>query len=69
MLHEDAGYKFQGQMNCVSYLTVRRQSGHDRKYICWLVERDKVMVEADYTPVFTSGIGRDHSERSESGRP
>lgn len=68
LLHEDVGYKFQGQMNCVSYLTVRRQSGHNRKYICQLVEGNKVMIEVDYTPVFISGIGRDHTERSESGR-
>lgn len=68
MLQEDVDYKFQGQLNCVSYLTVRRQSGHNRKYICQLVELDKVMVEVDYTPLFTSGIGRDYTERPESSR-
>lgn len=68
LLGEGVGYKFLKQMNCVSLLTVKRQSGHDRRYTCQLVEKNNVKIEADYTPVFTSGITSDPQEESNSGQ-
>ncbi|XP_044025146.1 uncharacterized protein LOC122863084 [Siniperca chuatsi] len=54
LLGEGVGYKFLGQMNCVSVLTVKRQSGHNRRYACQFVNMENnVEIEADYTPVFT----------------
>ncbi|XP_036943101.1 uncharacterized protein LOC119012954 [Acanthopagrus latus] len=54
LLGEGEGYKFHGQKNCVSSLTVKRQSGHNRRYTCQLVdEENNVEIEAEYTPVFT----------------
>ncbi|XP_037606437.1 uncharacterized protein LOC119476889 [Sebastes umbrosus] len=42
------------QMKCVSSLTVKRQSGHNRKYTCQLLnEQNNVEIQADYTPDFT----------------
>ncbi|XP_073349245.1 uncharacterized protein [Pagrus major] len=64
LLGEGEGYKFLGQKNCVSSLTVKRQSGHNRRYTCQLVdEKNNVKIEADYTPVFT---GDDQSDESAS---
>ena len=66
---EGVGYEFIGQTNCVSVLTVKRQSGHNRRYTCQLVdERNNVQIEADYTPVFTGGISDDQSEKSNTGK-
>ncbi|XP_036943099.1 uncharacterized protein LOC119012953 [Acanthopagrus latus] len=54
LLGEGEGYKFHGQKNCVSSLTVKRQSGHNRRYTCQVVdEENNVEIEAEYTPVFT----------------
>ncbi|KAM8725178.1 uncharacterized protein AB9X84_002055 [Acanthopagrus schlegelii] len=54
LLGEGEGYKFHGQKNCVSSLTVKRQSGHNRRYTCQVVDKkNNVEIEADYTPVFT----------------
>ncbi|XP_044025130.1 uncharacterized protein LOC122863074 [Siniperca chuatsi] len=54
LLGEGVGYKFLGQMNCVSVLTVKHQSGHNRRYSCQFVNKENnVEIEADYTPVFT----------------
>ncbi|KAM8725429.1 uncharacterized protein AB9X84_002220 [Acanthopagrus schlegelii] len=54
LLGEGEGYKFHGQKNCVSSLTVKRQSGHNRRYTCQLVDKkNNVEIEAEYTPVFT----------------
>ncbi|KAM8725446.1 uncharacterized protein AB9X84_002242 isoform 2-T2 [Acanthopagrus schlegelii] len=67
LLGEGEGYKFHGQKNCVSSLTVKRQSGHNRRYTCQVVdEKNNVEIEADYTPVFTGDHqsdtpGPDHS--------
>lgn len=68
LLGEGVGYKFLRQMNCSSLLTVKRQSGHDRRYTCQLVEENNVKIEANYTPVFTSGITSDPQEESNSGQ-
>ncbi|XP_074471424.1 uncharacterized protein LOC141755950 isoform X3 [Sebastes fasciatus] len=55
---EGVGYSFLGQSKCVSSLTVKRQSGHNRKYTCQLVnEQNNVEIQADYTPDFTDPTG------------
>ncbi|XP_047429938.1 cytotoxic and regulatory T-cell molecule-like isoform X2 [Mugil cephalus] len=46
-------YKLSGQKNCGSRLTVKRQSGHNRRYTCQYFEGDSVKIEAHYTPVFS----------------
>ncbi|XP_038582504.1 uncharacterized protein LOC119908725 [Micropterus salmoides] len=54
LLGEDVGYKFLGQKDCVSVLTVKRQSGHNRRYTCQVVDKNNnVEIGADYTSVFT----------------
>ncbi|XP_049445455.1 uncharacterized protein LOC125896693 isoform X28 [Epinephelus fuscoguttatus] len=57
LLGEGVGYKFLGQTECVSALTVKRQSGNNRKYTCQFVDNNKVEIEADYTPDFTESTG------------
>ncbi|XP_051265464.1 uncharacterized protein LOC127368569 [Dicentrarchus labrax] len=66
LLDEGVGYKFIGQMNCVSVLKVKRQSGHNRRYTCQFVDENNVKIEADYTPVFIGGIGDDQPEKPHS---
>ncbi|XP_074471423.1 neural cell adhesion molecule L1-like isoform X2 [Sebastes fasciatus] len=57
---EGVGYSFLGQSKCVSSLTVKRQSGHNRKYTCQLVnEQNNVEIQADYTPDFTDVCSTD----------
>ncbi|XP_040921017.1 uncharacterized protein LOC121200038 [Toxotes jaculatrix] len=42
------------QMKCVSVLTVKLQSFHNRTFTCQFVdETNKVLIEADYTVIFT----------------
>ncbi|XP_045917549.1 uncharacterized protein LOC123978358 [Micropterus dolomieu] len=54
LLGEGVGYKLLRQKNCVSVLTVKRQSGHNRRYTCQVVDKkNNVEIEADYTPFFT----------------
>ncbi|XP_074471420.1 uncharacterized protein LOC141755949 isoform X2 [Sebastes fasciatus] len=55
VLHGDVvEYSSLGQRKCVSSLTVKRQSGHNRKYTCQLVnEQNNAEIQADYTPDFT----------------
>ncbi|XP_078030155.1 uncharacterized protein LOC117270464 [Epinephelus lanceolatus] len=53
LLGEGVGYKFLRQTECVSALTVKRQSGNNRKYTCQFVDNNKVEIEVDYTPDFT----------------
>ncbi|XP_044185639.1 uncharacterized protein LOC122965558 isoform X2 [Thunnus albacares] len=68
LLGEGVGYEFIGQTNYVSVLTVKRQSGHNRRYTCQVVDkRNNVQIEADYTPVFTGGISDDQSQKSSTG--
>eukprot|EP00064_Thunnus_orientalis_P019705 superscaffoldBa00005047_g19832 len=65
LLGEGVGYEFIRQTNCVSVLTVKRQSGHNRRYTCQVVdERNKVRIEVDYTPVFTEGTNDDQTDKS-----
>ncbi|XP_031163774.1 uncharacterized protein LOC116055866 [Sander lucioperca] len=53
LLDEGDGYRVFQQTDCVSFLTVKRQSGHNRKYTCQLVDKQKnVKIEADYPPDF-----------------
>ncbi|XP_067429388.1 uncharacterized protein [Thunnus thynnus] len=67
LLGEGVGYEFMGQTNCVSVLTVKRQSGHNRRYTCQVVERNKVQIEAHYTPDFTEGTSDDEPDKSNTG--
>ncbi|XP_067429386.1 uncharacterized protein [Thunnus thynnus] len=68
LLGEGVGYEFIGQTNCVSVLTVKRQSGHNRRYTCqWMNNKNKVQIEAHYTPDFTEGINDDQPEKSSTG--
>ncbi|XP_054474773.1 uncharacterized protein LOC129107336 isoform X2 [Anoplopoma fimbria] len=55
LLDEGVGYSFLRQTNCVSVLTVKRQSGHTRRYTCQFVDQNRVEIEAEYTPDFTGG--------------
>ncbi|KAF1376964.1 hypothetical protein PFLUV_G00216970 [Perca fluviatilis] len=58
LLGEGDGYRVLQQTDCVSRLTVKRQSGHNRKYTCQLVDKQKnVKIEADYTPDFNDPTG------------
>ena len=68
LLGEGVGYEFNRQTNCVSVLTVKRQSGHNRRYTCQVVERNKVQIEAHYTPDFTEGTSDDEPEKSNTGK-
>ncbi len=65
---EDADYKFLNQSNCVSYLHVKRQSGHNRKYTCQFIDQGQIWTEAEYTPVFTGDTGEDQPEKPDSGK-
>ncbi|XP_028460456.1 uncharacterized protein LOC114572874 [Perca flavescens] len=53
---------------CVSRLTVKRQSGHNRKYTCQVVDEQKnVKIEADYTPDFIGEMTHNQTETSNPG--
>ncbi|XP_034755254.1 contactin-2-like [Etheostoma cragini] len=59
LLGEGDGYRVLPQTTCVSFLTVKRQSGRYRKYTCQFVdEQNSVKIEADYTPDLTGIRGR-----------
>ncbi|XP_054616870.1 uncharacterized protein LOC129171851 isoform X2 [Dunckerocampus dactyliophorus] len=47
-----AGHEFVQQLNCVSYIKVKRQHGHDRKYTCQYWEAGAVKIQAESTPAF-----------------
>ncbi|XP_044185753.1 uncharacterized protein LOC122965663 [Thunnus albacares] len=66
---EGVTYEIIESMKCVSPLTVKRQSGHNRRYTCQVVdERNNVQIEVDYTPVFTCGINDDQTDKSNTGK-
>ncbi|XP_047428993.1 uncharacterized protein LOC124998619 isoform X2 [Mugil cephalus] len=50
---DGARFEVDGQKNCVSYMTVKRQSGDNSRYTCQFVDRDSVKIEAHHTPVFS----------------
>ncbi|XP_061603101.1 uncharacterized protein LOC133464913 [Cololabis saira] len=50
---EGDGFVFGGQKNCVSYLIVKHQRGSKRRFICQVVEGDRVKIDAEYTLDFT----------------
>ncbi|XP_008302278.1 uncharacterized protein LOC103374038 [Stegastes partitus] len=50
---EGDGYKFNGQTDCVSHLTVKRQSNHNRRYTCQFIGANSVKIDAHYSPVYT----------------
>ncbi|KAM9356126.1 tyrosine-protein kinase-like otk [Pholidichthys leucotaenia] len=53
LLGEGVGYKFIGQKNCDSHLTVKHQSGNNsRRYTCQFVVGKKE-IDVHYTPEFT----------------
>ncbi|XP_061785186.1 uncharacterized protein [Nerophis lumbriciformis] len=47
-----AGHEFIQELNCESHIKVKRQPGHDRKYICQYGEND-VKIQAEITLAFT----------------
>ncbi|KAM7395912.1 hypothetical protein PAMA_007269 [Pampus argenteus] len=63
LLGEGGGHKVIGQRNCLSSLTVKRHSGLNRKYTCQVLDRNnnKVLIDVDYTPVFTGTMSDDQS--------
>ncbi|KAM7395939.1 hypothetical protein PAMA_007285 [Pampus argenteus] len=62
LLVEGGGHKVIRQRNCLSSLTVKRHSGLNRKYTCQVLDRNnKVLIDADYTPVFTGTKSDDQS--------
>ncbi|XP_045915522.1 uncharacterized protein LOC123977080 [Micropterus dolomieu] len=66
LLGEGVGYKLLGQKNCVSFLSVKHQSGHNRGYTCQFVKENNVEIEADYTPFSTRSIRDNQTEKSDS---
>ncbi|XP_078130942.1 uncharacterized protein LOC144533459 isoform X4 [Sander vitreus] len=53
LLGDGDGYRVLQKTDCVSRLTVKRPSGHNRKYTCQLVDKQKnVKIKADYRPDF-----------------
>ncbi|XP_047428997.1 uncharacterized protein LOC124998621 [Mugil cephalus] len=55
---DGARFEVDGQKNCVSYMTVKHQSGDNIRYTCQFVDRDSVKIEAHYTPVFSDSTQR-----------
>ncbi|XP_040921018.1 uncharacterized protein LOC121200039 [Toxotes jaculatrix] len=53
------------QMKCVSVLTVKLQSFHNRRFTCQFVdEKNKILIEADYTVIFTEPGSTDRTTDS-----
>ncbi|RVE55905.1 hypothetical protein OJAV_G00230930 [Oryzias javanicus] len=50
---EGVGFEFRGQTNCVSVLTVKHQSGNNKRFTCQFLEDNKVKIEAVYILDFT----------------
>ncbi|XP_029966134.1 uncharacterized protein LOC115401893 isoform X2 [Salarias fasciatus] len=51
LVGEGDGFKYGGQINCVSYLTVKLQTEHSRRYTCQYVNGTGVKIEAHYSTV------------------
>uniref|UniRef100_A0A672H7V2 Ig-like domain-containing protein n=1 Tax=Salarias fasciatus TaxID=181472 RepID=A0A672H7V2_SALFA len=51
LVGEGDGFKYEGQKNCTSYLTVKLQIEHSRSYTCQYVDRTGVKIEAHYSTV------------------
>ncbi|XP_029966130.1 uncharacterized protein LOC115401890 isoform X2 [Salarias fasciatus] len=51
LVGEGDGFKYEGQKNCVSFLTVKNQTEHSRRYTCQYVDRTGVKIEAHYSTV------------------
>ncbi|XP_078798813.1 uncharacterized protein LOC101155651 isoform X2 [Oryzias latipes] len=49
---EGVGFEFRGQRNCVSVLTVKHQSGNNKRFTCKFVE-DEVQIDAVYVLDFS----------------
>ncbi|CAJ1077865.1 uncharacterized protein LOC119476890 [Xyrichtys novacula] len=55
--------KLNNGTNCFYRLTVKRQSGNNRRYACQYVNKENhVAIQAEYTPVFTAPASTDSSE-------
>lgn len=65
LLDEGVGYHFHGQEKCVSSLTVRQQSGDNRKYTCRFEQHSGTKIQSDYTPDF---LGGNQTEISNPGK-
>ncbi|KAK9531883.1 hypothetical protein VZT92_011276 [Zoarces viviparus] len=53
LLDEGVGDAFLRRTNCVSVVTVQRQSDRSRRYTCQFTDDSRVAIEAEYTPAFT----------------
>ncbi|XP_029966131.1 uncharacterized protein LOC115401891 [Salarias fasciatus] len=51
LVGEGDGFKYEGQTNCGSYLTVKLQTEHSRRYTCQYVDGTAVKIEAHYSTV------------------
>uniref|UniRef100_A0A672H7N3 Ig-like domain-containing protein n=1 Tax=Salarias fasciatus TaxID=181472 RepID=A0A672H7N3_SALFA len=51
LVGEGDGFKYERQANCVSYLTVKLQTEHSRRYTCQYVDGTGVKIEAHYSTV------------------
>ncbi|XP_029966696.1 uncharacterized protein LOC115402324 [Salarias fasciatus] len=51
LVGEGDGFKYEGQKNCTSYLTVKNQTEHSRRYTCQYVNGTAVKIEAYYSTV------------------
>uniref|UniRef100_A0A3B3C2R6 Ig-like domain-containing protein n=1 Tax=Oryzias melastigma TaxID=30732 RepID=A0A3B3C2R6_ORYME len=47
------GFEFRGQTHCVSILTLKHQSGSNKKFTCQFIEDDKVKIDAVYVGNFS----------------
>ncbi|XP_023808691.1 uncharacterized protein LOC105357175 isoform X5 [Oryzias latipes] len=50
------GFEFRGQTNCDSVLTVKHQSGNNKRFTCKFVEDEEVMIDADYVLDFSESL-------------
>ncbi|XP_029948694.1 uncharacterized protein LOC115389343 isoform X2 [Salarias fasciatus] len=51
LVGEGDGFRYGGQTNCVSYLTVKNQAEHSRRYTCQYVDETGVKIQALYSAV------------------
>ncbi|XP_029947894.1 uncharacterized protein LOC115388769 isoform X1 [Salarias fasciatus] len=49
LVGEGDGFRYGGQTNCVSYLTVKNQAEHSRRYTCQYVDETGVKIQALYS--------------------
>ncbi|XP_024147431.2 uncharacterized protein LOC112158356 [Oryzias melastigma] len=49
LIGEGVWFEFRGQTNCVSVLTVKHQSGNNKRFTCRFLEDNKVKIKAVYS--------------------